>query len=254
MTSREAGFSLLELLIASALGGLMLVLSLNSVIYTQRAYKQLQQQGHLQTNARFALHTLNHYLSQAGIFNETTQRNEMFFYLGACGQQPQCTFDRLDGSDQMAIVSNPEKDTDCTNQSLHIGKDDIIANVFRVQENGYGEKSLYCRGFNVTQGIWVQGGNSIALIDGIFDMQLQYLTATSAQSGSYRYTNASQVNDWNQVRAVTVSLIIEAESESHAKLLFKVPSLPRLDATAFKPPNSNQFQLFRTSVGFHNVR
>ena len=224
--SRQQGFSLLEVLIASALGSLMLALALSSIVQSQLSFKTISARQQLQNDAQYALQTLRNHLLPAGYFESDQQTVNHFIYRGTCSEHSHCTFDGgddsavEDSSDQIAIIHDPINNRDCTNQSQNINNTDIIANVFWVQINSNNQQSLYCRGFNISQNQWVVGGRPLALVDGISNVQFQYLSAsgTAVSQQRYQYLNADQVQDWSQIKAITIDLIASADDLQQLQL------------------------------------
>jgi prepilin-type N-terminal cleavage/methylation domain-containing protein len=65
-TSRQKGFSLLETLVALALGGIALISAIQIYIQSQQAHQHLSAQNELEQNGRVALHILRQHLTMAG--------------------------------------------------------------------------------------------------------------------------------------------------------------------------------------------
>ena len=209
MIDQQKGFSLLEILIASALGSLLLTLTLASIVQSYHNFMATEVKQHLQADAQFAMQKLSDHIIQAGYLDDLKQTK--LIYWGPCGTANHCTQDNA--SDQIAIMHDPIDDRDCTNQSKNISPADIIANVFWIQINSNGHYSLYCRGFNISTNQWVQGGRPLAIVDGIQNLQFQYLIQEESNNGfNYRYLNAGQVQNWPNVRAITIELTAVSES------------------------------------------
>ena len=107
----------------------------------------------------------------------------------------------------------PSITTDCTGAVLPgFTPNTMIINTFWVSfDQDSGTNSLFCQGRqfdNVTQTIIPPAGAAQVIANGVEAIQFLYGEATNAASDDVtRYVNANEVNDWNRVFAIKVSVM-----------------------------------------------
>ena len=196
--TRQQGFSLLELLIVVFLSSILLVGVTNLMLGQQLLYKTTLERTRQLSDLHHAFNVLTTFVAQSG--NEGN-----YFYLGSCGSDGNCTYsDERTNTSQIAIIQPTYIGRDCTRQQSHINIGDTIANVFWIADNNHGSKSLFCRGFNITQNAWVTNGRSIALVDNI--NRLEFLLLEQFNDGVLTYQMPQSVEDWGAIKAVKLSI------------------------------------------------
>lgn len=87
---------------------------------------------------------------------------------------------------------------------------------FFVAQNSYGEPSLYRQGITNNSGA-LQFDSAVELVEGVEDMQILYGEDTGSDNRADRYVDADIVSDFDDVVAVRLSLLIQANQESIVK-------------------------------------
>jgi hypothetical protein len=80
--SQSAGFTLIEVLIASGLGTLVLGVLLSASLYTNRTLYAMMDSSHLGSDSRYAIDRMSQKIRQAGAVTAYTTNSVSFDYLG----------------------------------------------------------------------------------------------------------------------------------------------------------------------------
>lgn len=208
MRSNQLGMSLVELLLAQALG-LFLIFGLITVYLTvQKTFRLQQSIVSTQENGRFAAHFLNESIRMAGFAHcapADTWVDQDAAIRGYGGNVPDFLRD---------IV---KKDTD----SLEVGECAIrdqteqferfaffIGPTGRTDPSGKDINALYVK--------YRKEGNKRELVSGIDDMKIRYGVVNDANDRDIaNYLTAEKVVDWNKVRAVEIALSLSADRFLH---------------------------------------
>jgi len=238
---KAKGFSLVELMISLALGLFLSLAVIQTYLATVKSDKIIMGNTEIQENARFALQVLEKALQQAGYFSNLNENRSEYFQENTT-QWENTVFTSSDAvrgfDDTETPVSNQSNSASGTDQVfirlvsdaavLGIGaiwydcNGRLIPNNTAIQMGFYisaTNGSLICRS-------QIPGANpdSQPLINNVSDFQLSY-GVDSTQDGSVnRYTDAQNVSaasDWDNVRAVKVSLKLAASMPGLEPKLFE---------------------------------
>ena len=246
--ARQYGLSMVELLVAMALGLLLTVGALQMMLASQQLYDTTDSQSRIQENGRFALDFLSRELSKA--YYQTTDIGTVenrTFLTESCAGNNACTEDTTGlAGDQIAAVFNPENDRDCADNT--VGPEDIIANVFYLNTVD-GISALNCRGFNLENNSWIGVGQP--LVDGVESLQILYRVEL-AGGGSFSYVSADDVDDWAAVSAVRVAVLVNNGQEIGSGNL-ETRTFTLLDAGPFSLTDKHERQVYSTTITLNNV-
>lgn len=194
-TINQQGLSLVELLIAMALGLMLTVGALQMMLSSQTMFSTTDSLSRIQENGRFALEFISKSVRMAGY--DSDEQGNLFLdanTLNGAGTN----------SDQFAVLLNPNDDQDCQGQP--VGGNDLIANVYFINVQNQ-ISSLYCRSLNAVTNAWYSAAQP--LVDGVENMQVLYGLADEADN--YRITKYVPENDvpnWGRVGTLKISLLI----------------------------------------------
>ena len=264
-STRQYGLSMVELLVAMALGLLLTVGALQMMLASQQLYDTTDSQSRIQENGRFALDFLSRELSKASYRTETEERPpNQTFLTESCAGNNACTEDTTGlAGDQIAAVFkpriakpalpagfDPEDLRDCTGSNNNVGENDIIANVFYVATTDNGISALYCRGFNLNPEInsWIGVGQP--LVDGVESLQILYRVDTGGSFSSY--VSADDVTDWAAVSAIRVAVLVNNGQEIGSGNL-ETRTFTLLDAGPFSLTDKHERQVYSTTITLNNV-
>lgn len=248
---KQAGFTLIELVISIGLGLAMIAVALQYLIGSSATYSATETASRIQENARFALTLFSDEIRMAGYAQPGSGSQPGFFFRGTCGAFNPCTANG-EGTlpDRIAIWSNPPPDDgserDCTASALAANAQ--IANVYYLTTASNGVTSLMCRGFNVTTNQWNAAAQP--LLDGIDNMQVLY--GVRAANGTSRYVNADSVGDWSQVLSVRLMLLVSSGSENGGSPL-QLRTYELLDAPPLEYTDTFIRRPFSTTVVINNA-
>jgi type IV pilus assembly protein PilW len=246
--ARQYGLSMVELLVAMALGLLLTVGALQMMLASQQLYDTTDSQSRIQENGRFALDFLSRELSKA--YYQTTDIGTVenrTFLTESCAGNNACTEDTTGiAGDQIAAVFNPENDRDCTDNT--VGPEDIIANVFYLNTVN-GISALNCRGFSLESNSWIGAGQP--LVDGVESLQILYRVEL-AGGGSFSYVSADDVTDWAAVSAIRVAVLVNNGQEIGSGNL-ETRTFTLLDAGPFSLTDKHERQVYSTTITLNNV-
>ena len=249
----QKGLSLVELLIAMALGLLLTVGALQMMLSSQTIYRTTDTLSRVQENGRFALNFLAKGIRMAGHNSAEDEDAEgKVFWDGACGASDPCTFNGAGtDSDQIGVLMDPSDDNDC--QGNNVGEDKVIVNVYSVADLDNDQvNSLYCQGYNLTTGAWY-GAGAQPLVDGIESMQILYgVSDPDANNSITSYISSDDVGDWGSIGAVRIGLLVNngqvAGNGENETRTFNLLDAPTITAT-----DKHSRQAFTTTVTINNI-
>ncbi|WP_297185947.1 PilW family protein [uncultured Porticoccus sp.] len=246
--TRQYGLSMVELLVAMALGLLLTVGALQMMLASQQLYDTTDSQSRVQENGRFALDFLSREISKAYYqTNDVEVVENRTFLTQDCAGNNACTENAtVLAGDQIAAVYNPENDRDCADNT--VGPDDIIANVFYLNTVD-GVSALNCRGFNLESNSWIGVGQP--LVDGVESLHILYRVEL-AGGGSFSYVSADDVDDWAAVSAVRVAVLVNNGQEIGSGNL-ETRTFTLLDAGPFALTDKHERQVYSTTITLNNV-
>lgn len=261
---RQAGLSLIELMVAIALGLLLINGALEMLLATRATFRNTDDVSRIQENGRFALDILARNIRMAGYRNPNNGAVTGIFHSGACagnGFTGNCTANGTDATpatptidtfDRIAVVMDPPPDdgseVDCTNSA--VAARDLIANVFFIADlDGNGVTSLYCRGFNIDTNAWVNEAPAQPVVDGIDGMQFLYGISDGARVT--RYQPANGVTNWNRVGSVRVALLVSS-GDITGRDNSTARNFTLLDAPQITLTDRHNRQIYGTTVAINN--
>ncbi len=252
----ERGMTLIELLVAMALGLFLMAAVVQVFLGSQRSATLLQAQMHMQENARFGFEFLAKNLRMAGYKSDIV--NVSLFSTHWRG--PEYPADAVFA--QEAIVSG-ESDT---------GGVAGTADILHIRTQGQDPEILDCSGAIIPDGIWVQqtfrlndannwleclvnGANPVTLVEGIEDIQLLYGVNTDAMNAyqASEYMDAGAVtaaNAWKDVVAVKVALL--SASDGAPMLNETLGPYTLLDRTTATYTDGKARQVFTQTIRLRN--
>ena len=272
---RQAGLTLLEVLISIALGIFFLLSAVQYLVVGQQSNSVQDAQSRIQENARFATDFLEHSVRHAGYDNALgAERASVFFYVGNCGNAAlggpagNCSTDAIGNNrgDRMASVFTADDNFNVDCAGAVAPSDTLVANVFWVAEVN-GIRSLYCQGWDVRANTALAAAQP--LVDGIDSMQVEYgLSDTNLPTNDNNYTGvvvqylsagefASQL-EWNFVRSVRVALLVssgldtsDAAMANNASFQEANTQYQLLDAT-YQPGDGEVRRVFTLTMPINN--
>ena len=245
--TRQYGLSMVELLVAMALGLLLTVGALQMMLASQQLYDTTDSQSRIQENGRFALDFLSREISKAYYqTNDVEVVENRTFLTQDCAGNNACTENATGlAGDQIAAVYNPENDRDCADNT--VGEDDIIANVFYLNTVD-GVSALNCRGFNLESNSWIGVGQP--LVDGVESLHILY--RVELPGDRFSYVSADDVTDWADVTAVRVAVLVNNGQKIGSGNL-ETRTFTLLDAGPFSLTDKHERQVYSTTITLNNV-
>lgn len=195
---RELGLSLIELMVALAVG-LLIVISVTAILSGSLQIFRVQgESARIQETGRFIMDTLGRQINQAGyaaISPDYTDPKLAFTgtpIIGEHGKVAIRTAERKDGSDYLAVSF--DDNIDCQGNVVAGG---TVQNEFYLNTND----ELVC----------ASGGGAAEIVaDGVETFVIQYGIDADSDYSVDQYVD--QPADWNQVRTVRVCVVVRAFS------------------------------------------
>lgn len=222
----QTGMSLIELLIALAMGVFFGSVALTFLASAGVASTTQDVGSRIQENARFAVEELTTNIQMAGYYNKSSgtpiETPSGQFFTGDCGSgfNP-CTADGAGTDpDRIAVILNPPpddgSDEDCFGNPVPL--DQVIANLFFIADDENGISSLQCQSFSIAPvtNVATSLGDPQVLVSGVDNMQFQYGVPANANlvgSRVERYMTATNVtnnaaNPWVAIKSVQFALLV----------------------------------------------
>ena len=205
--SRDAGFSMIELLVALLIG-LFLLFGLSAVLQTnKRTFTSQNLLSQLQDSERLAATMMNDVIEQTGYFpNPTTSTAALSFpattLFSTAGQSIYGTYSTSTQGDSISVrytaAANSTTPINCTGGSNSAGgASATYVNTFSVAVNAN----------NVSQLVCTMNGTTYPLINNVTNLKVMYGVNDSGSGNNVdTYMNASQVPNWNNVVSVKITL------------------------------------------------
>jgi type IV pilus assembly protein PilW len=204
---RRAGFTLVELLVAIAIGMALTVVVAQLFYHSRTTYTTTEDVSRMQENMRFAFQMLNRTVQLAGFHTAPNAEIDTVFtpatpvivgVEGASGAPDSLTIS-YEGSGP-AIGTADGTVTDCNGAAVAAGA--IAVNVFTIAVDSNGQNALFC--------------NGVAAVPDVDSMQILYGEDTDGDLAVNNYLNASQVTDMANVRSVRLALLFRTRSVNSA--------------------------------------
>ena len=250
---QQRGLSLVELLIAMALGLLLTVGALQMMLSSQGLYRTTDSLSRIQESGRFALDFLAKDIRMAGYNTEYL----VALYNEPCGASfTSCTEDGGGAtSDRIGIMLEPSRSVDCLGNAV---ADDVVNVYYLKAVNGI--SSLYCRGLNPISNTWNSGEQP--LVDGVENMQILYGIKKvnnikgSEEEGALEYIEtyvpASPTLDFTSVATVRIALLVNNGQVNgngdKASRSFTLLNAPQQDFD-----DKHQRQVYTSTISINNA-
>lgn len=263
----QLGLSIVELMVALALGLLLMTGVIQVFLSSRQTYAANEAMGRMQENGRFALDFIARSARQAGYIEPIYKKDKPLAIVrpgctGLPGTIPTtlCTTQGAGGgSDSIGFVMQPTVTDgarrDCLGNT--IANDDVlIINHFEViPASGTTPAALGCRAYKYNGASapgWTSGPDAQELISGIDSLQILYGISTSGDSRSAnQYVSADRVTDWNKVRAVRIAVL--ANSVDNLTPAPANRNFALLDATPIAIADNRARQIFTTTIQLKNT-
>jgi len=186
----QKGFSLVELLIASTLGLMLMGALIEVYLSTKNTLQAQEALSHIQENARYAIYILNQKIRMAG-FSNCIDSNSSF---------------RLSGFMGRGVVANTD--------AILIGACIPFKNKIRFMKTAYyiGNTRRKNQTGNIIFALYRKTipGRRQELVPNVESMKIQYGIAN-------HYLRAGQVRDWKAVHSVKITLLFNSGSRAIQK-------------------------------------
>ena len=202
------GFTLVELLIAIAIGMALTVVVSQLFYHSRTTYTTTEDVSRMQENIRFAYQVLTRTVHLAGYKSAPNVASEVAFPPGApaiTGVEGAAAgaSDTLTVSYQGSGLTFGAADgtiVDCTGTPVAAGV--VAVNTFTVGVGANGANALFC--------------NGVETVADVENMQVIYGEDTSGDLVANNFVNASQVTDMANVRSVRIALLFSTRSPNSA--------------------------------------
>lgn len=258
---RQKGLSLVELLIAMALG-LVLMLGVVSIfISSKRTYSVVTAQSQAQENGRVVKYFLGRSLRQAGYWDDPKAARN-FASEGVFGQDEVVHVTDndstdaavLDGTDTISVRFNGSADgaiSDCLGRTP--GADEFVINRYYVAPASGTAlvPRLMCQSQLLNAAGTVTATQTQPLIVGVEDLQVE--VGENLASGKQQYKKASDVTDWASVKSVRVAILTTSNQDTAGEENTRTYNLIGGE-TATASGDSRVRQVHRDTVYLRNFR
>ena len=194
--ARQTGLSLVEMMVALALG-LLLTVSVSTILFgSLEIFRTQGESARIQENSRFLMDTLGRQITQAGYtaispdYNDTRVAFDGTPITGEHGVVAIRDTERKGGSDYLAVSF--DADVDCQG---NVAAGGTARNEFYLNAS----EELVCAS---------AGGAPEVVADGVETFQVMYGVDSDGDYSIERYF--AQPSDWNQVRTVRVCVVVRA--------------------------------------------
>ena len=241
---RNSGLSLIELMIAMAVGLMITVIAMNYLISNIKTRNVNAAYSTLKDNGAVALYFLAHYGRSAGletvpIYGDTSATG------GLCNAtDPKCSFESTTVSDRVAIRKlYPDETIACNGEIVPAGEE--LVEIFSLTSTADYD-ALVCQSYSLTSAAWLGSDNARVLQTGIEDFQVQYYIKDTPTPVA-----ADAVTNWNSVQGIEVAVLANSELPAHVQVIDQRFVLLDRDKTTFTDRFARQ--IFQTSIAFNNA-
>ncbi|KRW62835.1 PilW family protein [Pseudomonas sp. TTU2014-080ASC] len=268
--SKQRGLSIVELLVATVIGLLLMTGVLQVFFASKQTYSSNEAASRLQENGRFALEFIAQNVRMAGYLEAANFKKSppMAIAGSNCGISGMCSTQGTgSGSDTLSVGLQPRLmdgvRRDCRGNPLTgaNANTETILNHFEVitpaadpaKPNEIPTGSLTCKSWNLSQSAWVNNATALALVEGIDALQVQYGIGTgTTEDGVRQYVSADRVTNWNNVVAVRVAVLANSVTPTSPRTPVRPYIL--LDAAPFIPRDDGRArQVFTTTINLRNT-
>jgi len=269
LKQQKMGFSLIEMMIAMAVGLLLSVGTATIYFSSQRASLTQSQYSIIEDNGRVALEILTQIIEHTGYVSANSSPlagNDRFItaniVASSCGGQNNILNTSLfgktlndAGGDSIGIVyiGDANINRDCGGEQLPtvcqaggVGSIDAskIYNYFFVAINADNMPVLNCAGS--------RSNNTIEIAEGVENIQILYGIDNNGDNQVDQYVNADQVTRWGSILSVQLALLVR--SLSKVKKQKELRTYKLLDNTLISTNDKYQRTIFSTIIRLRNVQ
>lgn len=222
----QIGMSLVEIMISMVLGLVLLGGTFQIFMVTKNSQKLQNGIADVQENGRYAIHVLRENILMAG-FSMTNSVQAL---------EAATTEDGT--SDQITV--RYESAVDCLGVALPGSAGGVAVNRLFIDLD---TQALKCDG-NGDENV-----ASVALVEGVENMQVLYGSDDDDNGVSNRYINATEISDWDAIVSVRIALLVRSHGaiggkETQKFQLLDAPEITRTDAVAHR--------VFTTTIPLRN--
>ncbi len=284
-TKRQNGLSLIELMVALALGLVLMIGVLQVFLTTRQTYANSEAMTRLQDNGRFALEMIASSARHAGYTDPRAQAESGLTTPQISGSDCEnqtginadiavCSLDDIPvdpqnfpvPSDSIGLALQPPivdgVRRDCLGND--VPDDEVIINHFAIippdntDPGNPRPAALGCHAWSVTAGAWVGAAGLQPLVEGVDSLQVLYGIDDlgGANRSPTRYVSADRVTDWLDVLAIriavlanSVSTLTPAPPDRNYVLLDAAPL-----AAADLGDDNRARQIFSTTIHLKNAK
>ena len=213
-STAQAGFTLVELMVAMTLGMVLMIVISNVFVASKESYRTTEDMSRLQENARFAVTHLGRVLRMASYVDDPTQvsvtRTAVF---------PIATLAAVTGtegsgttSDSVTVRYQGSADGtvfDCQGNQIVGGAFAVARFHLAAAGDGSGTTSLYCDNTGTVGPVVAD----IELVQGVENMQLLYGDDTDGDGTANRYRVQSSVANLDNVVSVRIGLLMSTANQ-----------------------------------------
>jgi type IV pilus assembly protein PilW len=204
----QQGLSLVELLVAMAVGLLLTAGVLTIFVNSRQTYRVQDNLAHLQESGRFALVLLGNALRMAGFKTDPENKSTSVFPKGAVCINPTAPFavlctETTGSPDPIAISFQGAADgttRDCLGNAVPASQP--FVNEFFIASN-----NLNCRSTNTATGSSLTQN----LVENVEDIQVTYGVDSDGSRSPNYYAHASPGLDWSQVVSLRICLLLRTQ-------------------------------------------
>lgn len=202
---KESGYSILELLIAGALGTIILAVLITIYSAIKASTNRQQFLLDLQDSGRYAQTVLNQRLRSAGFIGCTNPANPVDLSQGIIGYSSQNLPSQLQGqvvagTDAVVVYSCQSNSQIAADASL-VSMAYFIGDTGRLNQSGQPILALFQKPLD---------GDRLELVAGVEQMQIMYGVAANPATDILAYYSAAQMTNWQIVRSVQIDLLLNS--------------------------------------------
>ncbi|MBA4288527.1 MAG: hypothetical protein C0439_06025 [Pseudomonas sp.] len=262
----QIGLSIVELMVAMALGLLLMTGVVQVFLSSRQTYAANEAMSRMQENGRFALEFMARSARLAGYVEPVyAEARPVALVRPSCTGLPGsiptelCTTTGAgNSSDSIGFVFQPPIQDgarrDCLGNSIAENNMLLINHYSIIPATATSQAALGCRAykFNQTTGSWTSGPQAQELISGVDSLQVLYGINTSGDARSAnQYVSADRVTNWNNVRAVRIAVLANS-----IEPLIPAPTARNfvlLDASPVSINDNRARQIFSTTIQLKNT-
>lgn len=239
-----SGMSLIELLIAMAIGLVITTLALNYLTSNIRTRNVTAAYATLKDNGAVALYFLARYGRSAGL-QTTPIYGDLNIPGGECETSNSlCTLEEENGPDRLAIRKIYPDDTQACNGEPVLQGEELLEILSYLETADY--SALVCQSYSLANNDWLGSDHMRVLQTGIDDFQVLYYETDAIEPVA-----ANAVTDWNTIQGIEVALLVNSELPAHIQPVNQTFQL--LDRTPLKFNDRLARQIFQTTIAFNNA-